>query len=80
MFLLNSRQVTEAEAQKFIKDFKLHLFMETSAKTGFNAQQLFIEAAKILYIDFLKYNRNVSYVMLFINIIIIHIHIVYSFL
>ena len=54
--------------------------METSAKTGFNAQQLFIEAAKVLYIDFLKYNRNVSYVMLFINIIIIHIHIVYSFL
>ena len=37
--------------------------METSAKTGFNAQQLFIEAAKVLYIDFLKYNRNVSYVI-----------------
>ena len=41
--------------------------METSAKTGFNAQQLFIEAAKVLYIDFLKYNRNVSciYLVLF---------------
>ena len=59
-YVICSRQVTEAEAQKFIEEYKLHLFMETSAKTGFNAQQLFIEAAKVLYIDFLKYNRNVS--------------------
>ena len=31
--------------------------METSAKTGINSQQLFIEATKILYKDYLKYNN-----------------------
>lgn len=52
--------------------------METSAKTGFNAQQLFIEAAKVLYIDFLKYNRNVSYVMLcYLLILLLFIFILY---
>lgn len=35
-------------------------FMETSAKTGFNAQEMFIEAAKVLYTDYLKYNKNVN--------------------
>ena len=30
-------------------DYGFDLFMETSAKTGFNAQKLFIEAGKILY-------------------------------
>ena len=34
-------------------------FLETSAKTGFNAQEMFIEAAKVLYIDYLKYNKTV---------------------
>ncbi len=34
--------------------------METSAKTGFNAQEMFIEAAKVLYTDYLKYNKNVN--------------------
>lgn len=34
--------------------------METSAKTGFNAQEMFIEAAKVLYTDYIKYNKNVN--------------------
>ena len=29
--------------------------METSAKTGFNAKELFAEAAKILFNDYCKY-------------------------
>ena len=29
--------------------------METSAKTGMNAQELFAEAAKLLYKDYSKY-------------------------
>ena len=29
-------------------DYGFDLFMETSAKTGFNAQELFVEAGKIL--------------------------------
>ena len=31
------------------------MFMETSAKTGYNARNVLIEAAKILYADYLKY-------------------------
>ena len=33
-------------------------FLE-SLKTGFNAQEMFIEAAKVLYVDYLKFNQNV---------------------
>ena len=29
--------------------------METSAKTGYNARNVLIEAAKLLYSDYLKY-------------------------
>ena len=31
------------------------MFMETSAKTGYNARNVLIEAAKLLYADYLKY-------------------------
>ena len=31
------------------------MFMETSAKTGYNARNVLIESAKILYADYLKY-------------------------
>ncbi len=30
--------------------------METSAKTGFNTQNVFIECAKSLYLEYLNYN------------------------
>ena len=39
------------------KEFGFDLFLETSAKTGFNAQNLFIEAGKILYEEHLKYKQ-----------------------
>ena len=32
--------------------------METSAKTGFNTQELFVEAAKILYKDYHNFRPN----------------------
>ena len=41
--------------QKFKEDYNLDLFMETSAKLGTNVQQIFIEAAKLLYNDYNKY-------------------------
>lgn len=34
--------------------------METSAKTGQNAKNALIEAAKILYNDFIKFDENKS--------------------
>ena len=36
------------------KDFDFDVFMETSAKTGFNAQELLVEAGKILFAEYNK--------------------------
>ena len=47
--LEESRLVAKERAIQFKNDFELDLFMETSAKTGFNAQEIFIQAAKVLY-------------------------------
>ena len=32
--------------------------METSAKTGLNTQEIFVEAARVLYFDYMKYKRK----------------------
>lgn len=32
--------------------------METSAKTGVNAQEMFVKCAEVLYKDYLQYNKN----------------------
>ena len=32
--------------------------METSAKTGFNAENLFIQAGKVLYSEYVKYKQT----------------------
>ena len=45
-------------AENFKEEYELDLFMETSAKTGVNAQEIFIEAAKLLYADFNKYKEE----------------------
>ena len=47
--LEESRKITKEEALKMKEDFGFNLFMETSAKTGFNAEELFIQACKTLY-------------------------------
>jgi len=39
------------------KDFNFILFMETSAKTGFNVKELFVKACKILYNESLEYQK-----------------------
>ena len=53
-----SRQVPKDEALKYKDDFEFDLFLETSAKTGYNTQELFIEAAKLLYKDYTKYRAE----------------------
>ena len=45
------RVISKEQAEKFKNDYELNLFMETSAKTGFNVQELFVEAAKLLLKD-----------------------------
>ena len=47
--LEDKRRVTKDSGQEFSQDNKFNFFMETSAKTGFNAQNLFIEASRLLY-------------------------------
>ena len=50
--------ITKEEAEKFKRDFDLDLFKETSAKTGFNTEELFIHAAKLLYNDYSFYGKQ----------------------
>ena len=47
-------------AEKFSKDNSFNYFSETSAKTGFNAQNVFIQAAKELYLFQLEYKDRAS--------------------
>ena len=56
--LEESRLVAKERAIQFKNDFELDLFMETSAKTGFNAQEIFIQAAKVLYDDYNLYKKK----------------------
>ena len=53
--LEEERKISREKAENFKNDYELDLFMETSAKTGMNAQELFVEAAKILFNDYAKY-------------------------
>ena len=53
--LEDKRVVDKKVAEDFKNDYEIDLFMEASAKTGFNAQELFVEAAKILFNDYCQY-------------------------
>ena len=57
--LEDQRKIPREKAENFKNDYELDFFMETSAKTGMNAQELFAEAAKLLYQDYTKY-KNVK--------------------
>ena len=56
--LEEKREVDKNEAEKYKEDYDLDFFIETSAKTGINAQEIFIQAAKILYRDYITYNNE----------------------
>ena len=56
--LEETRQVPEDDAKGYAELKKIDLFFETSAKTGFNAKNVLIEAAKMLYGDYLKYKQT----------------------
>lgn len=58
--LEDDRKVSKEHGTTYAKNYNLNLFMEASAKTGFNAQNIFIEAARILYDDYLKYKDKID--------------------
>ena len=58
--LENERVVSKEEGEKFKEEKKLDRFFETSAKTGENARSALLEAAKLLYKDYLKAKQNLA--------------------
>ena len=48
--LEDKRVVSKGAGEKFSRDHPILYFTETSAKTGFNVQNVFVEAAKELYL------------------------------
>ena len=55
--LEESRLVTKEQGIKFKEENNLYFFTEASAKSEKDAQKIFIEAAKVLYQDYLE-NKN----------------------
>ena len=58
--LEDKRQVAKETGEKFCSDHKLSFFIETSAKTGFNVQNVFIQAAKELYLSHEEIKNRVT--------------------
>ena len=56
--LEDSRIITKEQGEQLKKEYDLDKFMETSAKSGFNTTELFVDAAKLLYNDFIKYKKK----------------------
>jgi small GTP-binding protein len=47
--LEDKRQVSKERAEEFCKSHQMNFFLETSANTGLNVQNVFIEASKLLF-------------------------------
>ena len=56
--LESERTVTFKEGENLAKNFQMNFYSETSAKTGENARKIFIEAAKILFVEAEKNAKN----------------------
>ncbi len=56
--LENEREVQKDEGEKIQKEYDFDLFMETSAKSGLNTKEVFIEAAKLLYKEYISLKPN----------------------
>ena len=58
--LEDKREVTKEMASDFCESHSIKFNLETSAKTGFNAENIFTEAAKVLYLKHLNYKEMLS--------------------
>ena len=51
------RVVSYEEAEKYSKNYNFEFYLETSAKTGFNTQKVFVNSALKLYEEYKKYKE-----------------------
>ena len=58
--LEDKRKVTKEAGQNFANAHNISFFTESSAKTGLNVQNIFIEAAKILYVQHEEIKNRIS--------------------
>jgi hypothetical protein len=56
--LEEARKVNKVDGEKFKNENDLNMFIESSAKTGYNAREIFIEATKLLYSQYLGYKEK----------------------
>ena len=68
--LENKRKVTKEMANEMCETHNIKIFMETSAKSGLNVENIFFEAAKVLLEQHKKYRKNVAASMSMRNVII----------
>ena len=54
----DSRLINKEQAEQMKKDYDFDFFMEASAKTGLNAEDIFVEAGKLLYKEHSKYRKK----------------------
>ena len=58
--LEDKRVIHFEQGENFCRENKLNYFIETSAKTGLNAKNVFIQAAKLLYTEHLEYKDRAT--------------------
>ena len=56
--LEEKREVSIEEAKQSKENYDIDYYLETSAKSGFNVKELFIKAAKIIYKDYMIYQKD----------------------
>ena len=56
--LEKEREVTTEQGENYCKQNKIDLFMESSAKTGLNTQNIFLKAAELLFDNYNKYQNK----------------------